>query len=182
MFRSKYSLVFYFNIYFLTAFILFTISCKNNSKKEVASQEEINEQLTNMNKKNVAEESKIIDEFISRHFFKTQRTGTGLRYQIYKNGNGRHPVDHDTVSINFKVFLFDGSLCYSTDSTGPVKFILGIGEQVKGLEEGVLLMVPGDKARLIVPSHLGYGMQGDMNKIPPNSSLFYDVELLNINK
>ncbi len=182
MLRSKYFLVFYFNICFSAALILFTTSCKNNSKQEVKSQEEINEQLTNMNKKNVGEESKEIDEFIARHFFKTQRTGTGLRYQIYERGNGQNPVDHDTVSINFKVFLFDGSLCYSTDSTGPVKFILGIGEQVKGLEEGVLLMVPGDKARLIVPSHLGYGMQGDMNKIPANSSLFYEVELLKINK
>ncbi len=182
MFRSKYFLVFYFNICLLAALVLFTISCKNNPKQEIRSQEEINEQLTNMNKKNVGEESKIIDEFIARHFFKTQRTGTGLRYQIYNSGIGSHPVDHDTVSVNFKVYLFDGSLCYSTDSTGPVKFILGIGEQVKGLEEGVLLMVPGDKARLIVPSHLGYGMQGDMNKIPPNSSLFYEVELLKINK
>ena len=156
-------------------------SCENYPKQK-KSMEDINEQLTNMNKRNVAGESNEIDEFIARHFFKTQRTGTGLRYQIYKNGKGRHAVDHDTVSINYKVYLFDGSLCYSTDTTGPVKFILGIGEQIKGLEEGILLMASGERARLIVPSHLGYGMQGDMNKVPPSSPLFYDVELLNISQ
>ena len=157
-------------------------SCENNPKQEKKSLEDINEQLTNMNKKNVAVESKEIDEFIARHFFKTHKTGTGLRYQIYYNGKGKLPVDHDTVTINYKVYLFDGTLCYTTDTTGPVKFILGIGEQIKGLEEGVLLMASGDKARLIVPSHLGYGMQGDMNKVPPSSPLFYDVELLNISQ
>jgi FKBP-type peptidyl-prolyl cis-trans isomerase FkpA len=156
------------------------VSCRNKSNELVQDPAEVNEQLTKMNKQLVENESKDIDEFISRHYFKTQRTGTGLRYEIYQHGKGRHPELHDTVTVAFKSYLLDGSLCYNTDSSGPVKFIIGIGQQIRGLEEGLEQMVPGDKSRLIIPNHLAYGMQGDLNKVPPSSAMYYDVELLEI--
>jgi FKBP-type peptidyl-prolyl cis-trans isomerase FkpA len=167
--------------YFILSFILAS-SCKNNKTKEKTDQAEINERLTNMNKYIVQKESKRIDEFIAAHGFNTQRTGTGLRYEVYSHGSGEHPGMRSVVEIKYKVFLLDGTLCYTTDSLGMEKLRLGIGDQVRGLEEGVMLMVPGDKARLILPAHLGYGMAGDQNKIPPASALFYDVELIAIVK
>jgi FKBP-type peptidyl-prolyl cis-trans isomerase len=88
----------------------------------------------------------------------------------------------DEAEIKYRVFLLDGTLCYSSDSAGPVKLRLGVGEQVSGLEEGLMLMVPGDKAHLILPAHLGYGMAGDQVKIPPASALYFDVELVNVTK
>lgn len=157
------------------------IACKNNSKDSVPESFEVNEKLTSMNRKIVEKESGAIEDFIARHNFKTTRTGTGLRYEIYHKGKGKHPLSQDTVRINYRVFLLDGELCYSTDSTGPIDFIIGRGEQIKGLEEGLTYMVPGDKARLIVPSHLAYGMSGDMNEIPPSNALYLDIELVNVN-
>jgi FKBP-type peptidyl-prolyl cis-trans isomerase len=142
----------------------------------------VNEQLTQMNRKRVEIESREINEFIARHHFNMRQTGTGLRFQIYERGKGVHPATRDEVKIRYKVFLLDGTFCYSTDSLGPVRFTIGINEQVRGLEEGLFLMVPGDKARLIVPAHLGYGMTGDGMHIPPESALYYDVELISINQ
>lgn len=170
---------FFFN---LLVIVLLSSSCKNNSTDKKIDQSEINEKLTKMNRIMVENESKKIDDFITAHSFQTSMTGTGLRYQIYKHGKGERPAIHTVVEIKYKVFLLDGTLCYSNDSTGPVKIRLGVGEQVRGLEEGIMLMMSGDKAYLILPSHLGYGMTGDQSKIPPASALFYDVELLNVIK
>ena len=166
----------------LILIILNSTSCKNNSSDTKIDQAEINENLTKMNRIIVENESKRIDDFIKSHSFQTSMTGTGLRYEVYKHGKGEGPGIRSEVEIIYKVFLLDGTLCYSNDSANPSKIRLGVGEQVRGLEEGIMLMIPGDNAHLILPSHLGYGMTGDHLKIPPGSALFFDVELLNVNK
>ena len=144
-----------------------------------------------MNVQMVGDESKRIEDFIKLHSIKAERTGTGLRFDIFEHaclpnckagrqGKGVTPEIHDVVELKYKIFLLDGSLCYSSDSNGTMKFHLGEGEQVRGLEEAVMLMVPGDKARLIVPAHLSYGIAGDENKIPPASALYYEIEILKV--
>ncbi len=166
--------------YLFIAFLLF--ACKSNSQDKKNEKSGLNEQLTNMNRMMVENESKRIDDFIAAHNFKTVKTGTGLRYEIYKKGTGKKPENHSEVEIKFKVYLLNGTLCYSSDSLGTAKFTLGYDEQVRGLEEGLMLMVPGDKAHLIVPAHLAYGLSGDRNKITPGKALYYDVELIKIIK
>lgn len=161
---------------------LFVSSCKDNSKERIQDPVLINEQLTQMNRRHVGEESKIIEEFITRHGYKMKSTGTGLRYEIYQQGKGENPVMHSEVEINYKIFLLDGSQCYSSDSTGSVKMAIGTNEQLRGLIEALMLMVPGDKARMVLPAHLGFGTSGDGDKIPPASTLFLDVELINVKK
>jgi FKBP-type peptidyl-prolyl cis-trans isomerase FkpA len=176
----------FLNLFFI---LCLALSCKNNSQENKVTEADINERLTKMNVQMVGEESKKIDEFISRHSMKPERTGTGLRFEIYEHASlpnfkegrqdkGNTPVLHDEVVLNYKIFQLDGTLCYSSDSTGPMKFHLGEGQQVRGLEEAVMMMVPGDKARLVVPSHLAYGISGDEGKIPPASALYYEIELL----
>lgn len=167
-------------VIYIFYFCMIIYSCSNKSPDPVLDQSEINERLTGMNKILVGNESKRIDEFIMRHSFNMQRTGTGLRYQVYHHGTGNKPGFKSIVEINYKIFLLDGTLCYSNDSGPGLKINLGIGEQVHGLEEGLVLMSAGDKARFVIPSHLAYGMQGDQNKIPPSSALFIDVELIKV--
>ena len=170
-----------FSLSFLFIALILT-SCKNNSMEAKIDPTEINEKLTKMNRVFVENETKKINDFIMAHLFQTNMTGTGLRYQIYKNGNGEKPDIHSDVEISYKVYLLNGTLCYSSDSVLPTKIRLGVGEQVRGLEEGIMLMATGDKAHLILPSHLGYGMAGDQTKIPPGSALYFDVELFKIIK
>jgi FKBP-type peptidyl-prolyl cis-trans isomerase len=160
-------------------FIFF--SCKNTHEEKKINEAELNEKLLQINQKLVRNESKEIDKFISSHAYQTQMTGTGLRYEIYKHGEGKHPSYQDEVLINYKIYLLNDSLCYSSDTTKPVKFKLGIGEQIRGLEEGLMLMVPGDKANLIIPSHLAFGNSGDNSAIPPLSPILINVELIKVN-
>ena len=164
----------------LLVLLLLFASCSGQDKK--TKQNDTTEALTRMNRAHVGQESKIIDAFVAQKKFNVQRTGTGLRYEIYKNGTGAKPVAHDLIELKYKVYLLNGQLCYSSDSTGNTKFRIGEGKQIRGLEEGVMLMQQGDKAHLILPNHLAFGMIGDNNKIPPGQPVYFDIELISIKK
>ena len=139
------------------------------------------EALINNNRKGMQDESADIEAFAKRRNWDMEATGTGLRYQIYKQGTGNAtPKKGDFVSVAFMVYLLDGTLCYKYDSDKPYLFQVSKSKVARGLEEGVMKMRVGDKARLLCPKHLGYGLVGDDKKIPANSILFYDVELLSI--
>lgn len=157
-------------------------SCKNNSRDKKHEPIDLTEKLKEMNRYMVEKESKKIDDFILAHNFNVTRTGSGLRYEIYRKGRGMKPAPHDTVEVNYKVYLLNENLCYSNVNSPPMQMRLGTGEQITGLEEGLLNMVTGDKAHLVIPSHLAYGRSGDQNKIPPSSALYYDIELVKIVK
>jgi FKBP-type peptidyl-prolyl cis-trans isomerase len=75
------------------------------------------------------------------------------------------------------VWLLDGTFCYEQDSLHPVTFMPGKGQQPRGLEEGLLMMQVGSRARLVLPAHLAFGTAGDGRKIPGNAALYYDVQL-----
>lgn len=169
--------------YLLIAFLIF-YSCKGRKVEEtVMSDQELTEHLTNANMLRVQKESQEIDEFITRHQFKTEKTGTGLRIEIYdKKDIGSTPQLHDTVTMICKVYLLDGTLCYESDSTNAIQFRLGEGVQVRGLEEGIMKMKPKEQARLIIPNHLAYGLSGDGEKIPPAAALYIDIKLLKVGK
>lgn len=169
-------------IFNLLLVVFLGVSCTGNSQEKRRIPNDTTETLTRMNRMRVGGESKYIDEFIKSHSFSTQKTGTGLRYEIYHHGTGDTPVAHSVVELKYKIFLLDGTLCYTSDSSGNAKFRLGEGQQVAGLEEGVMRMRKGDKARLILPAHLAYGMTGDQNKIPPSRPVFFDIELINVKK
>ena len=142
-----------------------------------------NEHLTDVNRKMVMSESKDIDGFISRHQFHMTMTGTGLRYEINSFGKGKEvPKLHDQVTISYREFLLDGKLIYHTDSIHNSTFGLGEGMETNGIEETLMMMKEGDQARVIVPSHLAFGLTGDGNKVPPGTPLYYEVSLLKINK
>lgn len=162
--------------------VLLFSSCTGNSQEKKKKSPEMTEQLTQMNRMRVENESKSIEAFITSRSYTMQRTGTGLRYEIYKQGSGDSAVAHDLVELKYKIFLLDGTLCYSSDSLGSAKFRLSEGQQIAGLEEGVMMMQKGAKARLVLPAHLGYGLSGDQNMISPSTPVFLDIELINIKK
>ena len=76
--------------------------------------------------------------------------------------------------------MLDGSLCYSSDSLGPSTF--RVDRAISGLEEGMLKLRVGDKARFIMPPYLAHGLIGDENRIPSRAIIIYDVELLDVYK
>lgn len=160
---------------------LITFSCQQQKTKDNAfDPKQYKDPLMRVNKKLVESEDNHINALVNRYGWKMEKTGTGLRYLIYHKGNGKKALAGKIAKINYEVKLIDGVLCYSSATSGPKEFLIGRGGVESGLEEGILLMKVGDKAKFILPSHLAFGLVGDGNKIPPKATLVYDIELLEL--
>ena len=108
-------------------------------------------------------------------------TPSGLRYIDEVVGTGQSPKPGQNVTVQYTGTLQDGTKFDSSlDSGQPYKFQIGAGRVIEGWDEGIMTMKVGGKRRLIVPPNLAYGAVG-RPKIPPNSTLFFEVELLGIN-
>ena len=171
--------------FFCSIFILLLLVCScSNDPKPTRSTRNISmmdDSLLDYNKAVVKSEDIEIEDFIKRYGWKMVKTPTGLRYMIYKHGSGQKAVNGKKAVIGYEVRLINGDFCYSSAQKGPREFIIGHGGVEAGTEEGILLMHVGDRAKFIVPSHLAFGLLGDQDKIPPKSTLIYDVELLKLN-
>ena len=111
-----------------------------------------------------------------------QETESGLKYKISKEGTGPNAKKDDLLSVHYSLKLVDGSEIDSSLTRGaPIEFTCGVGQVIKGWDEAMQLLNKGSKARLIIPSELGYGAVGAGNGvIPPNATLIFDVELVDI--
>jgi FKBP-type peptidyl-prolyl cis-trans isomerase FkpA len=121
-----------------------------------------------------------IDDFIHRYGWDMNETGTGLRYSIYEHGTGASAESGKIARIHYKVFLLNGDLIYTSEQEGEKYFRIGQGGVESGLEEGILLLRKGDKARFIIPSHLAHGVTGDGARIPQRASIIYELELIDL--
>jgi FKBP-type peptidyl-prolyl cis-trans isomerase len=167
--------------FILTASSILFFSCSGSpenqtEKKEVSSLKS----LEKANRYLVRTEAEDIENYIRRHGWTMEETGTGLRFEIYKKGNGEQAEKGRFAILNYKTWLINGNLIYSSDELGQKEFKIGKGGVESGLEEAMLMMHVGDKARLVIPSHLAFGLLGDNNKIPPRSIVVYDIELVTL--
>lgn len=153
---------------------------EDNPPSTKKSPDDYTESLIELNRQDLATEEEQISDYLRRYGWEMTRTGTGLRYMIYSKGKGIQAENGMKVKIRYTASLLNGIECYNSEKDGPMEFILGAGDEINGLEEGILYMKEGDKAKLIVPSHLGYGLPGDMNKIPRKSTLVFDIEILEL--
>ncbi len=131
--------------------------------------------------KRIAEEKAKADEELDKLAAGFDKTDTGLRYQIIQKGDGVKAEKGQTVSVHYKGQLTDGTVFDSSYKRNqPIDFPLGVGQVIPGWDEGIQLLNVGDKARLVIPSNLGYGNRGAGGVIPPNATLIFDVELMDI--
>ncbi len=110
-----------------------------------------------------------------------QKTESGLRYQIIQEGTGEKAQKGNKVSVHYKGALIDGrEFDNSYKRKSPIEFNVGVGQVIEGWDEGILLLKVGDKARFVIPPHIGYGSRGAGGVIPPNAILVFDVELMDV--
>lgn len=108
-----------------------------------------------------------------------QTTASGLKYTITEHGKGRQVVAGDKVTVHYTGTLPDGKkFDSSVDRDQPFSFQVGQGRVIRGWDEGLQLLHVGDKARFTIPPHLGYGERGAGSAIPPNSTLIFDIDVL----
>lgn len=176
--RKYYGIAGLLSLLISILFLFNSISCKSGKTKEQKPID--NEKLIGFNKELIQDEQVQIEDYIKRHGYVMQSTETGLHYKIQSEGEGQRPVFQSSVSIKYRVNFLDGSYCYSSDSSGVLKFVLGQSDEPSGLQEGLLKLKEGGKAIFIVPSYLAYGLTGDGNKIGQSQTLVYHVELLKI--
>lgn len=115
-----------------------------------------------------------------------EKTASGLQYEILEEStNNQQPTAGDRVTVHYTGWLendgqpgtkFDSSI----DREQPLVFTIGIGQVIKGWDEGLMLMKVGEKRRLVIPSNLAYGARGAGGVIPPNATLIFDVELIKV--
>ncbi len=131
--------------------------------------------------KRIAEQKKMAEEALEKLAAGFQKTESGLRYQIIQKGTGKQAEKGKKVSVHYQGALENGQVFDSSyKRKQPIDFTLGVGQVIEGWDEGIALLKEGDKARFVIPSYLGYGSRGAGGVIPPDATLVFDVELMDV--
>jgi len=166
---------------------LLMVSCNNNkptgyvANKPKEVQKSPQKSLEKVNRYLLKVENQEIDDYVRRHHWNMETTGSGLRYEIIKQGEGSAIKQGDRVALKYNTFLINGRMIYSSVKLGPKVFEVGHGGVETGLEEAVIHLHKGDKANVIIPSFLAFGLNGDGDKIPPRAIVIYSLEVLDVN-
>ena len=170
----------YKRLIYIVLALLF-VACSGDVETEIPiDMKQLQEDLVEANKKALKVESNQIDEYIERKGLEVIKTPTGLRYGIYKKGNGEGKIIlGQKAVVKYTVSLLNDTVCYTT-ANELEQFTVGKDYVETGLHEGIQYMLKGDKAIIIIPSYLAHGTAGDFKKIPLRSTIVYDIELVDI--
>ncbi len=136
-----------------------------------------------------AADEKLLNEYFQKNNIKALKTASGLYYVISKAGDGPTAMAGQNVSMNYRGYFMDGKPFDANvdkdykpvNGREALNFTLGIGQVIRGWDEGIQLLSKGSRASFFIPSALGYGAV-DRGPIPANSILIFDVELVEISQ
>lgn len=171
-------------VHLLLYLLVFTsfFSCKEETEKPLDVKWS-SQKSSDFSKDLAIEEDIDIKIFLQRkRDWEITETGSGLRYFIYHKGKGAQAESGMTAEVKFEITKLDGTVCYKTEGVETESFKIDKSEIETGVQEGIKLMHIGDKIKLIIPSHLGHGLVGDFDKIPPLTTLVVDLELVSLRK
>ena len=132
-----------------------------------------------LKKERINEQKKRTEKLLNDLSDGYSKTDSGLMYKFLDNKNSNKPKNGEKVKVHYKGMLLDGTVFDSSFKRNqPIEFTLGVGQVIKGWDEGISLLGVGDKASFIIPSDLAYGESGAGGVIPPNAPLIFEVELI----
>jgi len=172
----------------LNAFIssIFFVSCGNSAPEPnvlpLINAEKLDEALIQVNRRLKTQEMYLIQRYVERRNWKMTETGTGVHIMWIERGKGRQPESREWVRISFEISLLDGSQCYSSTESGDEWFKVDYDQVESGMHEAIKYLREGDRAIIIIPSFRAFGLAGDMDKIPGNRTIVYDLTLNEIRK
>lgn len=158
--------------------ILLPCSCRHSSRDGERPQKPGKNEMAEMNRFLVQKDREIIMNYIERKGLKMKESPAGLWYVIEEEGEGNLLRDNDRIQIAYRCELIDGTFCYSSDESGPMRVTVGKSDIEPGLNEGLQLLKPGGKATFILPPFLAHGLVGDGKKIPPRTIVVYRVTVI----
>lgn len=142
--------------------------------------EKLVEPLQKFNQEMISVEDQQIDDYLVRRNWKMNRSKSGLRWIVYKEGAGMTPQVGQIVELKYVIRLIRGDEVYNSEKDGVKKFRVDQSEEIAGLHELVQYLKVGDKCQAVIPSYLAYGLIGDEKRIPKKATLFFDVQLMKI--
>ena len=171
------------NKFIYIAFSILLVSCAEDNEPVKPDFEWSKKQSSELNSKFAKQEEIDINLYLNmRPEWEMSKTGSGLRYWVYESGDGEDLSSGNLAEVEYSVGLLDGTACYATASDEYVEVMIDYSEVETGMQEALKLLKVGDKAKIIVPSHLGHGLLGDLDQIPPQRTLVIDLTLLGITK
>lgn len=169
-----------FSVIVFCVVLLFVSNLFTSSQLAEAIPSVVKSEVVNSEEKIINQEEILVAlDINSLDMDKAVTTDSGLKYIDVKEGDGKSPERGDNVTVHYTGLLENGQKFDSSrDRNRPFSFKIGVGQVIKGWDEGVATMKVGGRRQLIIPPELGYGSRGAGNVIPPNATLIFDVELL----
>ena len=168
--------------------ILFSFFCRPRYQDRITPPpaSEITDIFIDANKAMIQDEERMIDSLLllSNTYFR--KDSTGIRIHIDHQSdhqNSNYPIDGDNISIAYNCVVFDDTQTVIDNVfIDTLTFKIGYSKQMRGLNYAIKLLKIGDKAKIIIPSYLGFGLSGYKQSVPPYSTLLLNIKLLNIEK
>ena len=167
------------NLFILILIGILAPSC-NRKVPEIPTAQPDEESMMAVNRFLVEKDIELIESYIDRRNWNMERTDFGYWMGIIDQGNGREIKKGDALTVAFRESLLDGTVCYSSETSGPRRLVTGQGKNILGLEEGLTQLHEGDSAVFIFPPNLAYGLPGDGDRVPRRAIIVYEVRILDI--
>ena len=174
------------SIFFLGLILAFVfVSCNNKQKinvQNVVKVDSTKEKLVRINRYLTKKDALRIENYAKRRNWNVKLDSGGYYYEILTPGTGDFAQDNDIVTIAYQLSLLEGILCYSSDSSGLIRFEIGHAQLFSGIDDGIKKLKKGGKARFIFPPFWAFGLIGDQKCVPARAIIVYEVEIVELEK